>query len=268
MSEMKQWRGEGGKIAFVPTMGGVHRGHLALVELAQKKADRVVVSVFVNPAQFGENEDFAEYPRTLDADLALLAGQGVDCVFMPDVREVYPQGVDAGFEVGESGQILCGKTRPHFFNGVAQVVRRLFAIVRPDVAVFGQKDYQQLMVIRQMVEAQALDIEILSADTVRESDGLAISTRNQYLSDEQRQVAPVLYSMLDELRRHILAGGDIINLTKQTRKALEKHFKIDYLSVLDANTLSAITGNTGKIAILCAVFLGSTRLIDNIIFKG
>ncbi|MBA5249081.1 MAG: pantoate--beta-alanine ligase [Gammaproteobacteria bacterium] len=258
VSVMKKWTEKAGSIAFVPTMGGLHQGHLSLIKLAKESADRAVVSVFVNPTQFAENEDFGDYPRTMDADLALLSGLGVDCVFVPEVEMVYPDGLGGEVDVGEIGQILCGKTRPHFFNGVIQVVRRLFEIVRPDVAVFGRKDYQQLHIIRQFTAG----VEIISGGIVREGDGLAMSTRNQYLSVDERKVAVQLYQTLSQLQR-----GELDRQSAMGQ--LQVYFRLDYLEVLDANTLRKITDNTSKIAILCAVFLGSTRLIDNIIFiKG
>ncbi|MDC9714752.1 MAG: pantoate--beta-alanine ligase [Gammaproteobacteria bacterium] len=258
---MKKWRNKGKKIAFVPTMGGLHQGHLLLVELAKENADRVVVSIFVNPTQFGEGEDFTDYPRTVEADLALLQVQGVDCVFMPSVEAIYPNGMALDVKVGEIGGILCGKTRPHFFNGVVQVVERLLEIVRPDVAVFGQKDYQQLHIIRQFTLAGSdPEIEIIAGKIMREKDGLAMSTRNQYLSVDERNIAPQLYKTLHQLHQ-----GELDR--KSASRQLQHYFKLDYLEMLDANTLKQITDNTSKIAILCAVFLGSTRLIDNIIFK-
>jgi len=258
VSVMKKWTEKAGSIAFVPTMGGLHQGHLSLIKLAKESADRAVVSVFVNPTQFAENEDFGGYPRTMDADLVLLEGVGVDCVFVPDVEMIYPDGVGVVVDVGGVGQILCGLTRPHFFNGVVQVVRRLFEIVRPDVAVFGRKDYQQLHIIRQFTAG----VEIISGGIVREGDGLAMSTRNQYLSVDERKVAVQLYQTLSQLQR-----GELDRQSAMGQ--LQVYFRLDYLEVLDANTLRKITDNTSKIAILCAVFLGSTRLIDNIIFiKG
>ncbi|SMN13930.1 Pantoate--beta-alanine ligase [Bathymodiolus heckerae thiotrophic gill symbiont] len=261
INAMKKWQNKGEKIAFVPTMGGLHQGHLSLIELAREKADRVVVSIFVNPTQFSEREDFADYPRTMVADLALLEKQKVDCVFTPNTEMIYPHGMDLKFDVGEIGQILCGKSRPHFFNGVVQVVERLFEMIRPAVAVFGQKDYQQLHIIKQFISLGTTSkIEIIAGKIVREADGLAMSTRNQYLSVDERNIAPQLYKTLHQLRQ-----GELDR--KSASKQLQRYFKLDYLEILDANTLKQITDNTSKIAILCAVFLGSTRLIDNIIFK-
>lgn len=248
------WRDKGDKVAFVPTMGGLHQGHLSLIDLAKKNADKVVVSIFVNPTQFAQHEDFGTYPRTIESDLTLLKAKGVGCVFTPDVGMIYPHGTKQDIDVGEVGQILCGKTRPHFFNSVVQVVRRLFDIICPDVAVFGEKDYQQLHIIKRFTS----ELEIIEAPIVRESDGLAMSTRNQYLSESERKIAPQLYKILVQIEKKELNKNSSI-------KQLQQYFKLDYLEILDANTLKQTTDNTRKIAILCAVFLGSIRLIDNII---
>ena len=263
------WKLEGKTIAFVPTMGGLHEGHLSLVDMAKENADVVVVSIFVNPAQFAENEDFDSYPNTLNSDFELLKGRQVDMVFTPDTQQIYPVNFSSPIKAGSLAEGLCAGSRPGHFDGVVQVVHRLFDIVSPDVAIFGQKDYQQLLVIKQMVRALALSIEILSGDIVRENDGLAMSTRNQYLSSRERIASVNLYQVLQGLKQEIMSNGINANSLLESEKSLKNHFKIDYLSVLDANTLSAITDNTTQIAILCAVFLGSTRLIDNIIFtKG
>ncbi|SMN11530.1 Pantoate--beta-alanine ligase [uncultured Candidatus Thioglobus sp.] len=256
VNKMQEWRNESGKIAFVATMGGLHEGHLSLIELAKQKADKVVVSVFVNPAQFSENEDFGTYPRTLAVDLVLLKDKKVDVVFTPTIEQIYPDGVDEIFDIGWLGQILCGQSRPHFFNGVVQGVNRLFEIVQPDVAVFGQKDYQQLQAIKHFTSG----VEIISAAIVREQNGLAMSTRNQYLSADEYQIAAQLYQILLQLQQ-----GKIDK--KSAIERLQVHFKLDYLEILDANTLKQINSNTSKIAILCAVYLGKMRLIDNIVFN-
>jgi len=264
---LNDWRDKGNKIAFVPTMGGLHAGHLALVELAKQKADKVVVSVFVNPTQFGENEDFDQYPNTLDQDTALLEQHQVDGVFTPSVDQIYPQGLDSDIKVAELGDILCGDSRPGHFDGVVQVVHRLFDIVESDVAIFGQKDYQQLLIVTQMAHQYFPAIKVLSQSTVREKDGLAMSTRNQYLSTSERKVAPNLYKNLLQIKEKIQEKQKIDAVIKTVEKQIQQDFKVDYLEVLDANTLRQITDNTSKIAILCAVFLGSTRLIDNIFFN-
>lgn len=257
---MKKWHNKSNRVAFVPTMGGLHRGHLSLIELAKKNADKIVVSVFVNPTQFSENEDFSDYPRTFEKDLSLLEQYQVDVFFIPSVDDIYPD--NKVFNQDEFSQdkdlfeTLCGKTRPHFFYGVLQVVRRLFEIVQPDVAIFGQKDYQQLHVIKRFTSG----VKIIESPIIRETNGLAMSTRNQYLSVNECKISTQLYKTLNQLKQ-----GEL-DLNSATRK-LQKYFKLDYLETLDANTLKKITDNTSKIAILCAVSLGSTRLIDNIIFN-
>ncbi len=266
-SAIDSWRSQGQRIAFVPTMGGLHDGHLSLVALAKQKADKVIVSVFVNPTQFGENEDFDQYPNTLEQDIALLEQHQIDGLYTPSIEQIYPQGLDSDIKVGEVGDILCGASRPGHFDGVVQVVRRLFEIVKPNMAIFGQKDYQQLLVIAQMAAQYFPEIEVLSQPTIREQDGLAMSTRNQYLSIDEKKIAPRLYQALLQTKQDYLDNTPVEVLTNRVKNTLSKDFKVDYFEVLDANTLKQITDNTSKIAILCAVFLGSTRLIDNIIFN-
>jgi len=264
---LNDWRNKGDKIAFVPTMGGLHTGHLALIELAKQKADKVVVSVFVNPTQFGENEDFDQYPNTLEQDAELLEQCQTDGLFTPSVEQIYPKGLNSGIRVGDLGGVLCGASRPGHFDGVVQVVHRLFEIVKSDVVIFGQKDYQQLLLITQMTTKYFSETQVFSQSTVREKDGLAMSTRNQYLSTSERKIAPCLYQALLKVKQGYLNNMPAEVLTSNAKKALAESFRVDYLEVLDANTLKQITDNTSKIAILCAVFLGSTRLIDNIIFN-
>ena len=266
-SAIDSWRSQGQRIAFVPTMGGLHDGHLSLVALAKQKADKVIVSVFVNPTQFGENEDFDQYPNTLEQDIALLEQHQIDGLYTPSIEQIYPQGLDSDIKVGEVGDILCGASRPGHFDGVVQVVRRLFEIVKPNMAIFGQKDYQQLLVIAQMAAQYFPEIEVLSQPTIREQDGLAMSTRNQYLSIDEKKIAPRLYQALLQAKQDYLDNTPVEVLNNRAKNTLSKDFKVDYFEVLDANTLKQITDNTSKIAILCAVYLGSTRLIDNIIFN-
>ena len=194
-STIDSWKSQGKSIAFVPTMGGLHAGHLSLVALAKQKADKVIASVFVNPTQFGKNEDFGQYPNTFEQDIALLEQHQVDGLFIPSIEQIYPQGLDSDIKVGEMGDILCGTSRPGHFQGVAQVVHRLFEIVKPDMAIFGQKDYQQLLLITQMADQCFPEIKLLSQPTIREQDGLAMSTRNQYLSTNERKIAPTLISL-------------------------------------------------------------------------
>ena len=253
-------------IAFVPTMGGLHAGHLSLVDKAKDNADIVVVSIFVNPTQFGENEDFEKYPNTFENDKKLLNEKGVDVIFAPTKNEIYPQGVSSDIDPGQIANILCGASRPGHFKGVVQVVKRLFDIVEPDVAVFGEKDYQQLLVIKNMVSNYGLDINILSVPIAREKNGLAMSTRNKYLSSEEFDLASNIYKNLIQTKDNIKSGKSISKSKKGAIDFLEDMGKVDYFEILDANTLSEITDTTKKIAILCAVFIGSTRLIDNLIF--
>ena len=266
-STIDSWQSQGQSIAFVPTMGGLHAGHLSLVALAKQKADKVVASVFVNPTQFGKNEDLDQYPNTLKQDIALLEQHQIDGLYTPSIEQIYPQGLDSDIEVGEVGDILCGASRPGHFDGVAQVVHRLFEIVKPNMAIFGQKDYQQLLVIAQMATQYFPEIEVLSQPTIREQDGLAMSTRNQYLSIDERKIAPRLYQVLLQAKQDYLNNTSVRVLTGTAKNTLSEDFKVDYFEAIDANTLKQITDNTSKIAILCAVFLGSTRLIDNIIFN-
>jgi pantoate--beta-alanine ligase len=266
-STIDSWQSQGQSIAFVPTMGGLHAGHLSLVALAKQKADKVVASVFVNPTQFGKNEDLDQYPNTLKQDIALLEQHQLDGLYTPSIEQIYPQGLDSDIEVGEVGDILCGASRPGHFDGVAQVVHRLFEIVKPNMAIFGQKDYQQLLVIAQMATQYFPEIEVLSQPTIREQDGLAMSTRNQYLSIDERKIAPRLYQVLLQAKQDYLNNTSVRVLTGTAKNTLSEDFKVDYFEAIDANTLKQITDNTSKIAILCAVFLGSTRLIDNIIFN-
>ncbi len=253
-------------IAFVPTMGGLHDGHLSLVDMAKKHADVVVVSIFVNPTQFGKNEDFDKYPNTFANDKRLLEKKGVEIIFSPSKDEIYPQGVASDIEPGAIANILCGASRPGHFKGVVQVVSRLFDIIRPDVAVFGEKDYQQLLVIKQMAKDLNKGVAILSAPIAREPGGLAMSTRNQYLNAEQKHVAAKLYQVLINTKDRY-SSVDIDQLERLAIKELSKDFKVDYFQLLDANNLRKITDNTSKIAILSAAYLGDVRLIDNLIFN-
>ena len=266
-STIDSWRSQGQRIAFVPTMGGLHDGHLSLVDFAKQKADKIVVSVFVNPTQFGKNEDFDQYPNKLEQDIALLEQHQIDGLYTPSVEQIYPQGLDSDIKVSEVGDILCGASRPGHFDGVVQVVHRLFEIVKPSMAIFGQKDYQQLLLITQMAAQYFPEIEVLSQPTIREQDGLAMSTRNQYLSTNEWKIAPRLYQALLQAKQDYLNNTSVKVLINTAKNTLSEDFKVDYFEALDANTLKQITDNTSKIAILCAVFLGSTRLIDNIIFN-
>ena len=260
-------REDGQSIALVPTMGGLHEGHLKLIDKAKECSDMVVVSVFVNPTQFAENEDFEAYPKTLSEDKRLLEAIKVDAMFVPLDNQIYPDGSSQDYDVGEMGKILCGISRPIHFNGVAQVVARLFGIVKPDYAVFGEKDYQQLLIINSLVERQGIKTTIVSVPTVRDEDGLAISTRNNYLSSEDRTKAPLFYQQLTATKAAIQSGADISGATEQAVDALSNIFDVEYVEVLNANNLTEITTSSSEIIIISAVKLGETRLIDNIVFR-
>jgi pantoate--beta-alanine ligase len=260
-------RKEGQSVALVPTMGGLHEGHLKLIDKAKECSDIVVVSVFVNPTQFAENEDFEAYPKTLSEDKKLLEAIKVEVMFVPLDNQIYPDGSSQDYDVGEMGKILCGISRPMHFNGVAQVVARLFDIVRPDYAVFGEKDYQQLLIINSLVERQAIKTTIVSVSTVRESDGLAMSTRNNYLSPEDRTNAPLFYQQLVDIKAAIQNGTDISTATQQAVDVLSTIFDVEYVEVLNANNLTQITTSSSEIIIISAVRLSETRLIDNIVFR-
>lgn len=255
------------RTAFVPTMGNLHAGHVSLVELARQHGAPVVVSIFVNPLQFGAGEDFERYPRTLDADCAKLAAAGCDLVFAPDVGEMYP--VPQTFTVQPPDALandLCGAHRPGHFAGVATVVLKLFNLVQPRVAVFGRKDFQQLHVIRGLVEQFNLPIEILAGDTLREADGLAMSSRNGYLSQSERIQAPQLTRALAEVKASIAAGArDFEALAANATRHLKMAgWRVDYVTVRDAATLAAPTPASRRLVVLGAAWLGATRLIDNL----
>lgn len=262
------WRRQGDKIAFVPTMGNLHAGHLALVERAKQHADRVVVSIFVNPLQFGPGEDFDSYPRTLAADAEKLEQVATDLLFAPSAAEVYPQGhaVASQIEVPEVSQGLCGESRPGHFAGVATVVAKLFNMVQPDVALFGEKDYQQLQVIRRMVADLCFPIEIIGVPTMREADGLAMSSRNGYLSSVERSAAPKLYQALLEVRQELVQGrADFATLEQQGIALLEvAGFEPEYFSIRQAGSLQPAEPGMSELIILAASKLGKTRLIDNL----
>lgn len=261
------WRGAGLRIGFVPTMGNLHAGHLALIDIARQHADRVVASVFVNPTQFGPGEDYARYPRTLEADAAALAGRGCDLLYAPAVEEMYPEGTRDLVEVRVPGieDLLCGAFRPGHFRGVATVVAKLFGQVKPDVAVFGAKDWQQLLVVRAMVRGLDFDIKIIAGPTLREPDGLAMSSRNQYLSAEDRQKAPVIHRTLQALATVVRQGASIPEAESAARIALEAEgFVVDYVVVRSAEDLATPGPGQARVA-LAAARLGNTRLIDNIL---
>ena len=254
-------------IALVPTMGGLHEGHLSLVDKAKSLAQIVVVSIFVNPTQFARGEDFDDYPNTFDSDKLLLESKKVDALFLPSKDEIYPHGTESDYKVGDIGQILCGAFRPTHFNGVAQVVRRFFEIVNPNYAVFGEKDFQQLLIIKSLVKNLNFKIKIESIPTQREEDGLAMSTRNQYLSDLDREKAPHFYSVLSDTRYALLDGKSIYDAREDALNTLSKSFEVEYLEVLDANNLTQIETKTTEIIIISAIRFVETRLIDNLVFR-
>lgn len=267
-SALRSFRLNGQSIALVPTMGNLHEGHLDLVRKARQLCDVVVVSIFVNPLQFGPNEDLDAYPRTLAADKEKLFSEGVQVLYAPGVEEIYPEGMQAQtlVHVAELGDTLCGNSRPGHFDGVTTVVSKLFNIVQPDVAIFGEKDFQQLSIVRKMVKDLCIPINIVGVTTTRDQDGLAKSSRNGFLSFEQRRIAPVLHQTLNSCREAIACGFDnFLQLESHARmKLLEAGFDPDYFAIRDARTLQTVTEDTEEIAILAAARLGSTRLIDNV----
>ena len=253
------------KISLVPTMGNIHEGHLSLIKNAQKQSDYVVVSIFVNPTQFVAGEDFNEYPRTLNSDIELISKLNVNLVFIPEAIELYPMNNKISTEVSipELESIYCGKHRPGHFRGVAMIVSKLFNIVQPDIAIFGEKDYQQLLIIRSLVKNLFLPIEIISLPTVREASGLAMSSRNNYLTDPERQKAPMLYECIKTTVNLIINGAkDYEKLEREAKLFLEKAgFKIEYYNICDSETLGPVQGKI--LVVLAAAWLGKTRLIDN-----
>ncbi|WP_194757048.1 pantoate--beta-alanine ligase [Aliidiomarina indica] len=261
-----QWARAGESVAFVPTMGNLHEGHLRLVDHARSVADRVVVSIFVNPMQFSANEDLDKYPRTMAADCKALEARGVDLVFTPTADTIYPKGLaqQTYVEVPGIGDILCGTSRPGHFRGVATIVCKLFNMVQPEHAVFGKKDYQQLMVIRLMTQDLSLPVMIHGVETERASDGLALSSRNGYLNAEERTQAAQIYQLLRWMEQQLQAGEDPIELEHRGQASLtEAGFKPDYLSIRRRSDLQLPTADDHQLVILVAAYLGTTRLIDN-----
>jgi pantoate--beta-alanine ligase len=265
---VRGWRFGGESIAFVPTMGNLHAGHASLIGAAHLHGRRVVASVFVNPLQFGPNEDYAAYPRTPEDDTELLAAQGVDVLLLPTVEEMYPLGVAGStiVDVPELSGILCGAVRPGHFQGVATVVVKLLNLVQPDVAIFGEKDYQQLTIIRRSVEDLCLPVRIVGAPTVRAEDGLALSSRNRYLSESERAIAPLVYRALDRARRRLESGdADLAGIQREGLESLRgAGFRPDYFEVRMAGTLAEPRGQDVDVVVLTAARLGRARLIDNV----
>jgi pantoate--beta-alanine ligase len=270
ISEMQQaaenWRSEGKKIALAPTMGYLHEGHLELMRAIRHHGDVLVTSIFVNPAQFGPGEDFERYPRDLERDLRLATQAGTDIAFIPPMKDMYPEGYQTYVNVTEVTAPLCGRSRPAFFRGVATVVTKLFNIVRPHTSIFGEKDFQQLVTIRRMVRDLNMDIEIIGYPTVRETDGLAMSSRNAYLTPEQRQKAIRLNRSLIAAQTLVEGGektGEVI--LNKVREVLAEgdDVKIDYAQLCDPESLKEVTRITGPTLLALAVHVGVARLIDN-----
>lgn len=264
--QVSDWRRTGLRVGFVPTMGNLHAGHISLVDEARRQADRVVASVFVNPTQFGPSEDFDSYPRTLEADSDRLAAAGCDLLFAPSVEEMYPEKNRTWVDVDNLGDYLCGASRPGHFRGVTTVVSKLFHIVLPDVACFGEKDFQQLAIIRRMTRDLFFPVEIIGVATAREANGLAMSSRNGYLSPDQKQQAGALYATLQDLKQRISGGErDYPALVKAGTDHLTRAgFAVDYLSISHADTLAPATSPDRHLVIAVAAKLGTTRLIDNV----
>ena len=269
-AEMARWRNQcyrkGQTVGFVPTMGYLHQGHLALVKEALRRADRVVVSIFVNPTQFSPGEDLDKYPRDFGRDLDLCRELGVDVIFAPEVEEMYPSGFQTRVLVDHLSQNLCGRYRRDFFSGVTLVVTKLFCAVRPHLAVFGEKDFQQSVVVKRLSKDLNLGVEIIPHPTVRESDGLAMSSRNTYLSKDERQSALALYRSLLAARELVQEGERRVEVLIDRTKAIieaEAHCKIQYVQVVDEDTMVDIVEVTPKAVMAMAVFVGKARLIDN-----
>ncbi|RUO57804.1 pantoate--beta-alanine ligase [Pseudidiomarina insulisalsae] len=271
LEELRGWRGQqSGRVVLVPTMGNLHEGHLKLVDLAKLHGDQVVVSIFINPLQFGANEDLDSYPRTLEADCQALAERGADAVFAPQVSDVYPRGLHAQtfIEVPGISELLCGASRPGHFRGVATIVAKLFNMVQPQVAIFGEKDYQQLQVIRLMTLDLSLPVDIIGMPTERAEDGLALSSRNGYLSTSERALAPALYATLQQLANAVGAGtlAPDIAVAEARQQLADKGFRVDYLELRRQQDLQPATPEDTELVVLAAAFLGRTRLIDNLTF--
>ena len=265
---VQRWRREGLRVAFVPTMGNLHPGHVSLIEAARRHGERFVASIFVNPMQFGPNEDWAQYPRTPREDERMLAAAGCSLMFMPDVAEIYPHGSERAtrIEVPQLSRILDGEFRPGHFEGVSTIVAKLFHIVEPEVAIFGEKDYQQLMVIRRMVADLCMPVEIVGAPTMREADGLAMSSRNQYLTPAERALAPRIFAALEAAAARVRTGDvDFASIERAGFAMLESAgFRADYFSVRKAEDLGPATPVARGLVILTAARIGKARLIDNV----
>jgi len=268
--QVRHWRMQGKSVAFVPTMGNLHLGHLTLIKEAKSHADHVVASIFVNPMQFGASEDLDAYPRTLNDDQQALIEAGADLLFTPTPSIIYPKSIDTHtfVEVPLISDQLCGQSRPGHFRGVATIVCKLFNIVQPDIAIFGQKDFQQLLVIKTMVEDLSMPIEIIGVDTIREASGLAMSSRNGYLTKAQKQQAATLKHTLDEMASTLTHGGNIKEVIATAQQSIAAAgFKNDYLDIRSATTFHPATAIDQELVILVAAYIGKTRLIDNLVVK-
>lgn len=271
-SQIRQWKKAGLTVGFVPTMGNLHQGHGSLVEVAKQKADKVVVSIFVNPMQFDNADDLDKYPRTIDDDCAVLKDLGTDLLFLPTPDIVYPKGMEGCtfIEVPVLSDMFCGASRPGHFRGVTTVVNKLFNLVEPDLAVFGEKDFQQLLIIRRMVEDLFMNVEIIGSPTKRETSGLAMSSRNNRLTDEQRNAqAPIIYRALCLIRDQIKDDNKEFNALEQAAIDMidQAGLNTDFVTILNADTLEPATADNNKIVVLLAAFLGDVRLIDNLYFE-
>jgi pantoate--beta-alanine ligase len=263
---VNSWRKNDERIGLVPTMGGLHNGHLSLVNHSKLHADRTITSLFVNPTQFAPHEDFATYPRTERADHEMLAASGNDLLFAPNVSEIYPDGHLTQIDVQGMSQVLEGEFRPDFFTGVATVVAKLLLQALPDVAIFGEKDYQQLCVIQTMVRDLDIPVEIIGAKTIREEDGLAMSSRNLNLTAKERKIAPLLYQVISQVAKNVRDGDQPINQRSWAEAELTNagFGAVDYVAVRDAQTLDPVSDASRPARVLAAAYLGRTRLIDNV----
>ena len=269
-AQVATWRGGGARIAVVPTMGFLHRAHIALIEAARVECDRIIVTIFVNPRQFGENEDFATYPRDLDGDLAQIRDAGADAAFVPEMSEMYPPGFATTVTVDGLTDTLCGAARPGHFTGVSTVVTKLLLQCQADDAMFGEKDYQQLLVVRRLVQDLHIPTRIRAIPTVREADGLAISSRNVKLTPDQRAQAPTLYQALCAAAAAIRSGADVAGAQAEGARALAAagFDRVDYFAVRDAETLAPVTENRAAARVFAAAWFGEVRLIDNIAIES
>lgn len=268
---IKEWKSKGYSIGFIPTMGYLHRGHLSLMEKARRENDKLVVSIFVNPIQFGPNEDYDKYPRDMAGDIEMCKSANVDLIFAPSVSDMYKTPNQVYVDVEKLGDVLCGAKREGHFRGVCTVVAKLFNIISPDKAYFGEKDYQQLVIIKKMVDDLDFDLEIIPCAIVREEDGLAISSRNSYLSREERKAALILAESLSRARQAMIGGERDVSIIKNiitNELSQEPLAVIDYVELVDAIELRPVARVSERILVAVAVFIGKTRLIDNFIFEA